>query len=99
MSFVATDPTLTSHEESYFIMMAHSDFSQISATISQVGYYGWRQVVAMYVDGEHGKNGVSIWEDVLRNMGAKITHKEMLLPHIIQSNMGNMLETLGLVEA
>ncbi|KAH9317060.1 hypothetical protein KI387_018829, partial [Taxus chinensis] len=99
LSFAATDPTLTSQEYPYFIRMTHSDFSQMSAIAALVGYYGWREVVAVYIDDDYGRNGVSVLGDALGNVGAKITNKAAMPPGIDQTGMGNVLAKLALVEA
>ncbi|XP_057850920.2 glutamate receptor 3.3 isoform X2 [Cryptomeria japonica] len=99
LSFAATDPTLTSSEYPYFIRMTHSDFSQMSAIAALVGYYGWREVVAVYIDDDYGRNGVSVLGDALGNLGAKISNKAAMPPEISQSEMGNILAKLALVEA
>ncbi|XP_057850922.2 glutamate receptor 3.3 isoform X1 [Cryptomeria japonica] len=99
LSFAATDPTLTSYEYPYFIRMAHSDFSQMSAIAAVVGNYGWREVVVVYIDDDYGRNGVSILGDALGNLRAKITNKAAMPPGISQSEMGNILAKLALEEA
>jgi ionotropic glutamate receptor len=94
LSFAATDPTLTSHEYPYFIRMTHSDVSQMAAIADFVYACGWKEVVAVYIDDDYGRNGISTLGDALASVGAKITIKAAMSPGVGRSEMGNVLASL-----
>eukprot|EP00252_Welwitschia_mirabilis_P010783 TRINITY_DN2428_c0_g2_i3.p1 TRINITY_DN2428_c0_g2~~TRINITY_DN2428_c0_g2_i3.p1 ORF type:complete len:860 (-),score=111.87 TRINITY_DN2428_c0_g2_i3:581-3160(-) len=98
ISFAATDPTLTSYEYPYFIRMTHNDYFQMGAIADFVGYFGWKQVVAIYIDDDYGRNGISALGDALLSVGAKITRKEALIPGIDQEGLSSILAKLILME-
>jgi len=58
LSFAATDPTLTSLQYPFFLRMTQSDSHQMAAMADFINYYGWRQVIGIYVDNEYGRNGI-----------------------------------------
>ncbi|KAH9319673.1 hypothetical protein KI387_021442 [Taxus chinensis] len=59
LSFSATDPLLSFHRFPYFIRLPHSDAVQMKAIAAVVQQYGWRQVVAIYVDNDYGTGVLS----------------------------------------
>eukprot|EP01018_Ginkgo_biloba_P012696 Gb_01114 [translate_table: standard] len=99
LSFAATDPTLSSYDDPYFIRMTHNDLSQMSAIAAVVAYYRWREVVAVYIDDDYGRNGISVLGDALGNVGAKVTNKAAMPPGVARSEMGSVLAQLALMEA
>ncbi|GMY11076.1 glutamate receptor 3.3-like [Fagus crenata] len=58
LSFAATDPTLNSLQFPYFVRTTQSDLFQMAAVAEIVAYYEWRDVIAIYIDDDHGRNGV-----------------------------------------
>lgn len=95
LSFAATDPTLTSYEYPYFIRMTHNDVSQMEAIAAFVDSYGWREVVAVYMDDDYGRNGISSLGDALATVGAKITNKAAMTAGFGRSEMGDILSNLA----
>ncbi|ONK65898.1 uncharacterized protein A4U43_C06F2110 [Asparagus officinalis] len=65
VSFAATDPTLSSLQYPFFIRMTQSDSYQMAAMADLINYYSWRQVIAIYVDDDYGRNGISFLDDEL----------------------------------
>ncbi|XP_073114058.1 glutamate receptor 3.7 [Elaeis guineensis] len=72
ISFAATDPTLSSLEFPFFLRMTHSDSYQMAAVADVVDYYGWRQVIAIFVDDDYGRNGIYYLDDELAKKMSKI---------------------------
>eukprot|EP01018_Ginkgo_biloba_P018045 Gb_41412 [translate_table: standard] len=99
LSFAATDPTLSSYQYPYFLRMAHSDFSEMTAIAAVAAHYGWREVVAVYIDDDYGRNGISALDDALENVRAKIVYKAVLPPGVGRSGIGSILVQVALMEA
>lgn len=76
-----------------------SNFSQMFAITTLVGYYDWREVIEMYLDDDYDQNGIYVLGDALGNVGAKITNKEDMPLRNNQRGMTSALEKLALVEA
>ncbi|OAY62998.1 Glutamate receptor 3.1 [Ananas comosus] len=55
----ATDPTLSSIQFPFFVRSTQNDLFQMTAIAEMVDYYQWRQVIAIYVDDEYGRNGIA----------------------------------------
>jgi len=99
LSFGATDPSLTSFQYSYFLRMAHSDIYEMTAVAAVIGFYGWMNVVAMYIDDDYGRNGISALSDALVNVRGKLVHKAALPPGASKSDIGSVLVQLKLMES
>ncbi|GMY22985.1 glutamate receptor 3.6-like [Fagus crenata] len=65
LSYSATDPTLSSPQFPFFVRTAESDLYQMAAIADIVNYYRWRDVIAIYVDDDHGRNGIAALGDKL----------------------------------
>ncbi|XLR50207.1 hypothetical protein HN51_000889 [Arachis hypogaea] len=72
LSFAATDPTLTSLQFPYFVRTTQSDLYQMSAVADIIDQFQWRDVIAIFIDDDHGRNGVAA-------LGDKLAEK----PHIM----------------
>lgn len=100
LSFAATDPTLSSLEFPYFIRMTQSDLYQMSAVAEIVNHYGWKEVTAIYIDDDYGRNGISALNDKLAERRCRISYKVGIPPGSIKK--GTIMDTLvkvALVEA
>ncbi|XP_068306831.1 glutamate receptor 3.3 [Pyrus communis] len=75
LSFAATDPTLSSFQFPFFVRTTHSDLYQMTAVAEIVDYYGWKEVIAIYIDDDYGRNGVSTLDDKLAERRCRISHK------------------------
>ncbi|KAG6647025.1 hypothetical protein I3843_07G047500 [Carya illinoinensis] len=82
LSFAATDPTLNSLQFPYFVRTTQSDGFQMAAVADIVGYYEWRDVIAIYIDDDHGRNGVSALGDKLAEKRCKISYKAPMSPKL-----------------
>lgn len=67
VSFAATDPGLSSLQYPFFIRMAPSDSYQMRAMADIISYYGWKKVIAIYIDDDYGRNGIYSLDDELAN--------------------------------
>ncbi|KAF3337044.1 glutamate receptor 3.5-like protein [Carex littledalei] len=75
VSFSATDPTLSSLEFPYFLRATPSDQFQMRAIAEIVDFFQWRDVTAIYVDDDYGRNGIAALGDELALRRAKISYK------------------------
>lgn len=75
LSFAATDPTLSSLQFPFFVRTTQSDFYQMAAVSEIIDYYGWKEVIAIYVDDDYGRNGVSALADQLASKRCRISYK------------------------
>ncbi|KAM1909271.1 hypothetical protein ACFX13_038049 [Malus domestica] len=75
LSFAATDPTLSSLQFPFFVRTTHSDLYQMTAVAEMVDHYGWKDVIAIYIDDDYGRNGVSTLDDKLAERRCRISYK------------------------
>ncbi|KAL3845036.1 hypothetical protein ACJIZ3_002439 [Penstemon smallii] len=78
LSFSATDPTLSSLQFPYFIRTSVNDLFQMSAIGDIMKYYGWREVITIYVDDDYGINGIAVLADQLATRRCRISYKAPL---------------------
>ncbi|KAG9133598.1 hypothetical protein Leryth_026735 [Lithospermum erythrorhizon] len=95
----ATDPTLTSLQYPYFIRTIASDYAQMYATADLLEFYGWREVIAIYVDDDYGRNGISVLGDALAKNRAKISYKAAFTAGASQTDIDNLLVGVNLMES
>ncbi|KAI7738381.1 hypothetical protein M8C21_008444, partial [Ambrosia artemisiifolia] len=99
LSFTATDPTLSSLQYPFFVRTTHSDLYQMAAIADIVRYYEWRQVIAIYIDDDHGRNGIISLGDQLALRGCKISHKAPIKPLATKTDISNVLVQVALMES
>lgn len=75
LSFAATDPTLSSLQFPFFVRTTMSDLYQMAAVAEIVDYYGWKEVITIFVDDDYGRNGVSALDDELAARRCRISYK------------------------
>ncbi|CAA2964952.1 glutamate receptor [Olea europaea subsp. europaea] len=80
LSFSATDPTLASLQFPYFVRTTQSDMHQMTAIAEIVEYYGWKQVIVIYVDDEFGQNVMSALDDALADRLCRVSYKAGIPP-------------------
>ncbi|KAL2522075.1 Glutamate receptor 3.3 [Forsythia ovata] len=80
LSFAATDPTLSSLQYPYFIRTTQSDRHQMTAIAEIVEYYGWKQVIVIFVDDDYGRNGLSALDDALAAKLCRVSYKAGIPP-------------------
>ncbi|KAI4354179.1 hypothetical protein L6164_003071 [Bauhinia variegata] len=99
LSFSATDPTLSSLEFPYFVRTTQSDLCQMSAIADIVDYYEWRDVIAIYVEDDYGRNGVAVLVDKLAEKRCKILYKAPLSPNMSRFDIIHILSKIALMES
>ncbi|XP_019101453.1 PREDICTED: glutamate receptor 2.7-like isoform X1 [Camelina sativa] len=75
ITFSATCPSLTSINSPYFVRATLDDSSQVRAIAAIIKSFGWRNVVAVYVDNEFGKGIMSYLSDALNDVQAFVVNR------------------------
>ncbi|CAA2974913.1 glutamate receptor 3.4-like [Olea europaea var. sylvestris] len=99
LSFGATDPTLSALQYPYFLRTTTSDYFQMYAVADLVEYFGWREIVAIFVDDDYGRNGISILGDALAKKRAKISYKAAFTPGATNNDIDSLLVGVNLKES
>ncbi|XP_057985217.1 glutamate receptor 3.5 isoform X2 [Hevea brasiliensis] len=99
LSFGATDPTLSALQYPYFVRTTQSDYFQMFAIADLVSYFGWREVIAIFVDDDYGRNGISILGDALAKKRCKISYKAAFTPGASSSVINDLLVGVNLMES
>ncbi|KAA8524608.1 hypothetical protein F0562_011031 [Nyssa sinensis] len=90
ISYAATDPTLSALQFPYF-RTTQSDSYQMAAMADLIDFYGWKEVIAIFVDDDYGRNGISALDDELTKKMSKISYKLPLPPQFDLSDIADML--------
>ncbi|CAA7038060.1 unnamed protein product [Microthlaspi erraticum] len=77
ITFSATSPLLTSINSPYFVQATLDDSLQVDAIAATVKSFGWRSVVAMYVNDELGKGIMLHLSDALQDVEV---HRSVISP-------------------
>lgn len=101
LSFAATDPTLSSLQFPYFVRTTQSDLYQMTAVAEIVDYYSWKEVIAIYLDDDYGRNGVSALDDALVARRLKISYKAGIPPGsaVSRGDIMDILVKVALLES
>eukprot|EP00262_Sarcandra_glabra_P015704 TRINITY_DN4901_c0_g1_i1.p1 TRINITY_DN4901_c0_g1~~TRINITY_DN4901_c0_g1_i1.p1 ORF type:complete len:936 (-),score=151.05 TRINITY_DN4901_c0_g1_i1:98-2905(-) len=99
LSFGATDPTLAALQYPYFLRTTQSDLFQMNAVADLVELYGWREVIAIFVDDDYGRNGISALGDALAKKRSKISYKAPFPPGAGRSEINDLLVEVNLMES
>ncbi|KAG0503267.1 hypothetical protein HPP92_003339 [Vanilla planifolia] len=99
LSFAATDPTLSSLQYPYFLRTTQSDYFQMNAVADMIDYFGWREVIAIFVDDDYGRGGISVLGDALALKRAKISYKAAIPPNFDESELRELLVKVNLMES
>lgn len=99
LSFGATDPTLSALQYPYFVRTTQSDHYQMHAIADLVDYHEWKEVIAIFVDDDYGRNGISILGDALATKRAKISYKAPFSPGAPKSAINDLLVGVNLRES
>lgn len=99
LSFSATDPTLSSLQFPYFVRTTQSDLYQMAAIAEIVNHYGWREVIAIYADDDHGRNGIAALGDKLAEKRCRISFKAPLSPDATKDEITDLLVQVALTES
>ncbi|XP_023893526.1 glutamate receptor 3.6 [Quercus suber] len=99
LSFAATDPTLNSLQFPYFVRTTQSDLFKMAAVAEIVAYYEWRDVIAIYIDDDHGRNGIAALGDMLAEKRCKISYKAPMKPDLNRVDITDALVKVALMES
>ncbi|XP_008803655.1 glutamate receptor 3.5-like isoform X1 [Phoenix dactylifera] len=99
LSFAATDPTLASQQYPFFLRTIQNDYFQMNAIADMIGYYGWREVVAIFVDDDYGRGGITALGDALAMKRSKIAYKAAFPPNADRSVISQLLVQVNLMES
>ncbi|GLU19658.1 hypothetical protein SLE2022_358940 [Rubroshorea leprosula] len=96
LSFSSTDPTLSPIEFPFFVRTAQNDLYQMAAIAELVDFYGWREVIAIYEDDDHGRNGIAALGDKLAERQCKISYKAVLSPDPTRDEIADLLVNIAM---
>lgn len=99
LSFSATDPTLSSLQYPFFVRTTQSDLFQMAAVAQIVEYYEWREVIAIYVDDDQGRNGIAALADKLAERRCKISYKAPMKAEPTRDDIRDVLFKVLLTES
>ncbi|KAM7521333.1 hypothetical protein LguiB_020295 [Lonicera macranthoides] len=101
LSFAATDPTLTSLQFPFFVRTIQSDLYQMTAISEIVDYYGWKEVIVIFLDDDYGRNGVSALDDTLASRRCKVSYKVGISPGpgVTRGDIMDILVKVALMES
>ncbi|KZV17709.1 glutamate receptor 3.4 [Dorcoceras hygrometricum] len=99
LSFGSTDPTLSALQYPYFLRTTVSDYFQMYAIADLVEYFGWKEVVAIYVDDDYGRNGISALEAALEKKRSKVSYKAAFPPGASRSDINELLIGVNMLES
>ncbi|KAK6242527.1 Ionotropic glutamate receptor [Theobroma cacao] len=97
VSYAATDPTLSALQFPFFLRTVQSDSNQMIAMADLIDFYGWKEVIAIYVDDDYGRNGISVLNNELDRRMAKAFYKLPLPAHFAQSDIISLLNNSKLL--
>ncbi|GAV81549.1 Lig_chan domain-containing protein/SBP_bac_3 domain-containing protein/ANF_receptor domain-containing protein [Cephalotus follicularis] len=99
LSFAATDPTMSALQYPFFVRTTRSDLFQMSAIADIVDFYEWRDVIAVYVDDDYGRNGIAVLGDMLAEKRCKISYNAPMSPQATRVDITNILAQVALEES
>ncbi|KAI7987265.1 Glutamate receptor 3.3 [Camellia lanceoleosa] len=101
LSFAATDSSLSPIQFPFFVRTTQSDLYQMTAIAKIIEYYDWKQVVAIFIDDDYGRNGVANPDDALAVSHIKISHKVRIPPssEVSRGEIMNILVKVALLES
>ncbi|EEF38195.1 glutamate receptor 3.7 [Ricinus communis] len=91
ISYAATDPTLSALQFPFFVRTTQSDSYQMAAMAELVDFYGWKEVIGIYVDDDPGRNGINAFDDELEKKMAK-TYKLQLSVNFDEAEITGLLK-------
>ncbi|GFZ09469.1 glutamate receptor 3.6 [Actinidia rufa] len=99
LSFAATDPTLSSLQYPFFVRTTLNDMYQMAAIAEIVEYFEWREVIAIYVDDDYGRNGIAALADQLAKKRCQISYKAPLKAQASRTDITDVLVKVALAES
>lgn len=95
---LATDPSLSASQYPYCLRTIHGDDFQMHAIADLIDHYGWREVIAIFVDDDYGRNGIAVLSDALSKSRAKISYKAAFDPGAQRNKINDLLNEINLME-
>lgn len=92
ISYGATDPTLSALQFPFFVRTTQSDAHQMVVMANLIEFYGWKEVIVIYLDDDYGRNGIYALEDELEKKKLRIAYK---VPLNIQFNVSDITDLLN----
>ncbi|KAG8654495.1 hypothetical protein MANES_05G124900v8 [Manihot esculenta] len=86
---------------SFQVRTTQSDLYQMAAIAELVDYYGWKQVTAIFIDDDYGRNGIAALSDKLAERRCKISYKVGIPPDtdFSQGDIMDILVKVALMES
>ncbi|CAI9786502.1 unnamed protein product [Fraxinus pennsylvanica] len=82
------------------ILTTQSDLYQMTAIAEIVDYYGWREVVVIFLDDDYGRNGVSALDDALAARRCRVSYKEGIPPgDVSRSGIMDILVKIAMMKS
>ncbi|KAE9600712.1 hypothetical protein Lal_00045368 [Lupinus albus] len=91
ISYGATDSTLSSLQFPFFLRTTHSDLEQMTAMADLIDFNGWKEVIAVFLDDDYGRNGISALGNELERRRLRIAYKLRLSIHFDLDEINNLL--------
>ncbi|KAL0319846.1 UNVERIFIED_CONTAM: Glutamate receptor 3.7 [Sesamum radiatum] len=91
ISYAATNPTLSSLQFPYFLRTTATDSNQMAAVADIIDFYDWKEIIAVFVDNDYGRNGVTALGHELARKRATISYKLPLCPEYNISEISDVL--------
>lgn len=99
LSFSSTDPTLSPIQFPFFVRTSQNDLYQMAAIAEIIDHYQWREVIAIYEDDDHGRNGIAALGDKMAEKRCRITYKARLSPDPTRDEITDVLVKVALRES
>ncbi|KAK8973521.1 hypothetical protein V6N11_030711 [Hibiscus sabdariffa] len=90
--YAATDSSLSAKQFPFFVRTVQSDSNKMNVMASLVDFYGWKEVIAIYVDDDYGRNGIAALNDELDKRMVKSFYRLPLPLHLKQSDIVALLK-------
>ncbi|XWS29110.1 hypothetical protein CRYUN_Cryun24cG0000300 [Craigia yunnanensis] len=91
LSFSSTDPTVSNS--------VPNDLYQMVAIAEIIDHHEWREVIAIYEDDNHGRNGIAALGDKLAERRCRISYKARLSPDPTRDEITDVLVKVALRES
>jgi len=93
VSFSATDIFFTPWGSPFFVRTTNSDLYQMTAIAEIVDYFGWKEVTAVFIDDDYGRNGIVALDDALIERRSKLSYKAAISP-LLGLNRSEIMDVL-----